>query len=363
VVLAIRRNRVYVLYLFVLAAVYVLGYFLSATASLGVETALLLGGQIILLPVSVLLPIPVLWVWRRRGSLDALLLAIPLLVRAVISFDNLWRVVTEVLFHRHSALLPPLISYVSWFEVSDITFILTLLLFIVVRTIRIVRARADLAAEVHAAQSVQQLLLNRSNQATPGFAVETVYLPAAEVGGDFFLVSPGEDGSLVAVVGDVSGKGLTAAMRVSMILGVLRRESSRNPAQVLFALNEALLSQGELGFTTACCALLLPDGFYTIANAGHINPYLDGRELETAPALPLGLAPDQHYANLSGRLAPSQTLVLLTDGIPEARNAKGELYGFEALGTLTREPASRIAAAAQRFGQEDDITVLTLALA
>jgi GAF domain-containing protein len=225
------------------------------------------------------------------------------------------------------------------------------------------RARAAFAAELHAASTVQQLLLQSASRSTPGFNVESVYLPASEVGGDFFFVSSAPDGSLLAIVGDVSGKGLTAAMRVAMILGVLRRETSYDPSEILSSLNNALIAQGQLGFTTACCIRISLSGDYTLANAGHIGPYLSGQELETPPALPLGLIPDQTYELVQGSLAPEERLVLLSDGVPEARANGGELYGFERLSSLTLMAAQDIAEAAQRFGQEDDITVLTLAFA
>ncbi|MGA7523882.1 MAG: GAF domain-containing SpoIIE family protein phosphatase [Acidobacteriaceae bacterium] len=224
------------------------------------------------------------------------------------------------------------------------------------------RDRAAYAAELQAASTVQQLLLQSASGATPGFHVDSVYLPASEVGGDFFFVQPAPDGSLVAVVGDVSGKGLTAAMRVAMILGALRRETSHEPDAILFALNNVLISQGQLGFTTACCVKLSLSGEYTLANAGHIAPYLEGQEIETPPTLPLGLVADQRYEQVGGRLVQGERLVLLSDGVPEARSTSGELYGFERLSALSRMPASEIAETAQRFGQEDDITVLTLGL-
>jgi serine phosphatase RsbU (regulator of sigma subunit) len=104
-------------------------------------------------------------------------------------------------------------------------------------------------------------------------------------------------------------------------------------------------------------------GDYSLANAGHISPYISGRELDTPPALPLGLVPDQVYALTHGRLAPGERIVLLSDGVPEARSATGELYGFEKLSSLTLLAAREIAEAAQNFGQEDDITVLTLSFA
>lgn len=225
------------------------------------------------------------------------------------------------------------------------------------------RERAAYAAELQAASTVQQLLLQSASQVTPGFEVSSVYLPASEVGGDFFFVAPGPDGSITAIVGDVSGKGLTAAMRVAMILGALRRETSYDPCDILAGLNNVLIAQGQLGFTTACCVRIALSGEYTIANAGHISPFLSGQELSTPPALPLGLVPDQVYTSVGGKLLPSERLVLLSDGVLEARAPGGELYGFERLPDLTLQSAQQIADTARDFGQEDDITVLTLSLA
>jgi len=247
---------------------------------------------------------------------------------------------------------------------ADFALIVALFTLLVAQTLDIVRERGAISSEIEAARTMQQLLLARSSEPTPGFAIETAYLPAGEVGGDFFLVSPTRDGSLAAIVGDVSGKGLRAAMQVSMILGVLRREPSRDPATVLCSLNEALLSQQDTGFTTACAVELCADGRYTIANAGHISPYLTGLgrslELVAPPAFPLGLAGDQSYEVLRGQLAPGQRLVLMSDGVVEARTSNGELYGFDRLLPLTLRPAGEIASTALAFGQEDDITVVTL---
>ncbi len=225
------------------------------------------------------------------------------------------------------------------------------------------RERAAYAAELQAASSVQQLLLQSASLPTPGFHVESVYLPASEVGGDFFLVQPAPNGSITAILGDVSGKGLTAAMRVAMILGVLRRETSHNPADILSNLNQALVAQGQLGFATACCIRIETTGHFAYANAGHIAPYLSGRELESIPALPLGLVADQTYSIVLGKLEPGDHLVLLSDGVPEARSQSGELFGFDDLPSLTLKPAEQIAEVAKSYGQEDDISVLTLALA
>jgi hypothetical protein len=225
------------------------------------------------------------------------------------------------------------------------------------------RHRAAFAAELQAASTVQQLLLQGASRSISGFEVDPVYVPASEVGGDFYLVYPASDGSLIAIVGDVSGKGLTAAMRVALILGALRRETSNEPAEILSALNNALVAQGQLGFTTALCVRIDSGGEFSIANAGHISPYIDGREFETAPALPLGLVADQGYHTKFSRLDPGRQMVLMSDGVPEARSATGELYGFARLPDLTRLPAAQIAETARRYGQEDDITVLTIRIA
>jgi GAF domain-containing protein len=222
------------------------------------------------------------------------------------------------------------------------------------------RERAAYAAELQAASSVQQLLLQGASRPTPGFQVESVYLPASEVGGDFFYVQPAPDGSLLAIVGDVSGKGLTAAMRVAMILGVLRRETSHNPAEILSSLNNALVAQGQLGFATACCIRIALNGEFAFANAGHIAPYVLKRELQTIPALPLGLVAGQNFELVQGWLNHGERLVLLSDGVPEARSQSGELFGFERTAALCSQAADSIARTAQQFGQEDDITVVTL---
>jgi Stage II sporulation protein E (SpoIIE)/GAF domain len=230
------------------------------------------------------------------------------------------------------------------------------------RMIETARDHAALEAELHAASTVQQLLLQSASSATPGFTVDSVYLPASEVGGDFFLVSTAPDGALTAIVGDVSGKGLTAAMRVAMILGALRRERSDDPSTILSALNNTLINSGDFGFTTMCCVRISLSGEFALANGGHIAPYVSGREIQTPDALPLGIIPDQVYETVSGRLGIGERLVLMSDGIPEARSESGDLYGFERLSALTMLSAEKIAKTAHDFGQEDDITVLTVAL-
>lgn len=126
--------------------------------------------------------------------------------------------------------------------IKDI-FVLALLLFLVRRFSLARKQEERLAGEFEAARSVQSLLIPAAPPATPGFAVEHVYLPAQEVGGNFFQVLPGEDDSLLVVVGDVSGKGLKAAMTVSAIIGALRDSDERRPTQVLARLNRVLCGQ------------------------------------------------------------------------------------------------------------------------
>ena len=103
------------------------------------------------------------------------------------------------------------------------------------------------------------------------------------------------------------------------------------------------------------------DGRVVLANAGHIPPYLDGRELALENGLPLGISPHSAYAE--AEIQATSALTFLSDGVVEARDARGELLGFERMAALTTKPAAEIADAAQRWGQEDDITVLTVARA
>lgn len=125
-------------------------------------------------------------------------------------------------------------------------------------------------------------------------------------------------------------------------------------------MNQRMLGRSQGGFTTCLAIRLAADGTLTLANAGHIAPYLDGREVGTENGLPLGISPAAEYAEMTLELDRSGCLTLVTDGVVEARNANGELIGFERTRELSKQAADQIADAAQAFGQEDDITVLTL---
>jgi len=222
----------------------------------------------------------------------------------------------------------------------------------------------QLNEEFHNAQELQRLLVPESIPVLPGYSVSSVYKPAMEVGGDFFQVIPcvGRANAALLVIGDVSGKGLKAAMTVSLIVGALRDEQTRQPAQVLAHLNRVLCGQVG-GFVTCSAALIAYDGVMTLANAGHLSPYRNGEEIALPPGLPLGIAPAADYTETTLHLAPGDKLTFLSDGVVEARNTQGELFGFDRTASISTQSAESIAQAAQRWGQEDDITVLTVAFA
>ena len=221
---------------------------------------------------------------------------------------------------------------------------------------------ARVTGELDAAREIQQRLVTPP-PAIPGFKIESAYSPAAQVGGDFYRVLPQEDGTILIVVGDVSGKGLPAAMTVSAIIGSLRTLSTAAPAQVLGALNRSLAGDLRSGFVTCLAARFSPGGSCILANAGHIPPYLDGKELNLENGLPLGLHSGSTYAETTLQLPPGAQLTLLTDGVLEARSKTGELFGFDRTAAISNQSAEAIAQAAQAFGQEDDITVLKLKFA
>ena len=100
-----------------------------------------------------------------------------------------------------------------------------------------------------------------------------------------------------------------------------------------------------------------------IANAGHLSPYRDGREVELPPGLPLGVIPGMTYEQKAFQLEQGDRLIFLSDGVVEATNPQGELFGFERTQQVSNEPARYIAQTAKRFGQNDDITVISIYLA
>ncbi len=242
--------------------------------------------------------------------------------------------------------------------IADFTGLLAIVLIIFVRFLRIQHDREHAQSELAAARSVQELMIPREKLDTPGYEVDSIYNPANEVGGDFFHVQPLSDGSLLVVIGDVAGHGLKAAMNVSMLMGALRRIPERSPAKILEALNRVLTGSESL---TTCQAILFgPNGELVISSAGHLFPYLNSQEIVLPGGLPLGAVPEVSYDEVRLYLHPGDRLLLLSDGVVEARRSTGELFGFDRVHNLSNQTAFYIADAAKEFGQEDDITVLTV---
>ena len=217
--------------------------------------------------------------------------------------------------------------------------------------------------ELQSAREIQQVLVPEAVPTIPGYAIDTIYRPVAEVGGDFFQILPLQGGAFLIAIGDVSGKGLKAAMIVALIVGTLRTIASytQQPSEILAELNTRLHGRIANGFAT-CLILRVPQqGPLVIANAGHLAPYLNGRESELPGALPLGIIAQMEYEEASVTVAAGETVTLLTDGVPEAQSGK-QLFGFDRLASLlsTHPSAAQIVEAACTFGQQDDITVLTL---
>ena len=255
-------------------------------------------------------------------------------------------------------------SFVTFFTLSSLLLLATIVYAVWDQLSSQLAEQRRVSSELKAAQEVQKILVAAEEHGAPGYAVASVYRPASEVGGDFFQVIPLEGDATLIVAGDVSGKGLRAAMTVSLIVGAVRTlaEQDSSPAVVLAGLNRRLIGRTQGGFATCCAMRIDPTGDATLANAGHCQPYLDEHEVELPTGLPLGLVEGMPYDEVSLAISPGQQLTLISDGVVEARNHHGELYGFERLSQLMRErpKAEHVAKSAIDFGQDDDITVLTV---
>jgi phosphoserine phosphatase RsbU/P len=129
---------------------------------------------------------------------------------------------------------------------------------------------------------------------------------------------------------------------------------------MLDALNDRLLERNNDGFVTGIALRIDANGRLMLANAGHLPPYLNGKELPLEGSLPLGIQPDLRYPAAVFDLDPGDGLTLLSDGVIEATNGARELFGFDRTCAISTQPAARIAEVARRFGQQDDITVLRI---
>ena len=260
-------------------------------------------------------------------------------------------------------------------DIRGIAFLLFALVMLIAMTFRLRRIQnrnREIEQEMAEARGIQQILIPDQLPQVPGLAIESAYLPAQEVGGDFFQILPIPHSadpvhpSTFIVLGDVSGKGLKAAMTVSMIVGTLRAyaETCTSPAELLAGLNRRLYGRSD-GFTTCLALMIEPSGKVSLANAAHCNPYLDGKEVHTEANLPLGLTLDVIYTEIDLQLEGNHRLTLVTDGVVEATSAKNhELFGFDRTQAISNQSANSIAEAARNFGdgapQDDDITVLSV---
>ena len=296
-----------------------------------------------------------------RKNLEAGLLLIPLVLSGIGTMEPVFAAGMadwSGRAYKSPLTLPAGPIPIHFASIADFTGILVIVLIIFVRFLRIHRNQERVSSELAAARSVQELMIPREKIATPGFEVDSIYSPANEVGGDFFHVQSTGDGGLLVVIGDVTGKGMKAAMNVSMLMGALRRTPERSPAKILESLNRVLT--GSESFTTCQAAWFGANGELVIANAGHLPPYLNSQEIALPGGLPLGVLPEVSYEEVRLYLHPGDRILLLSDGVVEARKPSGELFGFERVHNLSNQTAFYVAEAAKNFGQEDDITVLTV---
>lgn len=236
--------------------------------------------------------------------------------------------------------------------------------------------QAELAEEMQLARDIQQGLLLQAVPRLPGWEISAVSLPARSLGGDLYDFLPLDEGRHGIMIGDVSGKGLPAALRMAVARTVFRHEARRaaRPAQTLAEVNRGVLQEIPQGMVTMLYATLdLRNGTLCMANAGHLYPVLINgrvREVELS-GLPLGVDPESEYVEDSITLRPGDTVLLYTDGVVEAINAADEYFGYDRLtallGSQTRsKPRALVSALLQELRlwscgrQADDITMVVL---
>lgn len=247
-------------------------------------------------------------------------------------------------------------------EVAHILLAGAIALLLLRRLLHSVRRQRIMALDLKQAQELQQVMLPEARTTLPGLVIESEYRPALEVGGDFFQIIPRTaDGSLLIVAGDVTGKGLKAGMLVAMLVGAIRTAADFNlgPEALLRALNKRLRGRNE-AYATCMALNIASDGEVTLANAGHMAPYLNGELVTMEGALPLGLVEGMQFPISRFRITEGDRLILISDGVVEATNAEGHLFGFDRVHELLREEVSAadIVRVAEAFGQQDDISVI-----
>jgi serine phosphatase RsbU (regulator of sigma subunit) len=241
--------------------------------------------------------------------------------------------------------------------------------------------RHSIEQELRAARRIQQALLPQCLPQLEGWQITPFYQPAREVGGDFYDFFELEDGRLGVVEGDATGKGMPAALVASATCSVLRAVAqalgSSSPGEVLSRVNETLLARIPPNmFITCFYAILEPkSGSLSYANAGHDLPYLHRRSGQAeelmARGMPLGLMPGMGYEEKETILEAGEAALFYSDGLVEAHDPKGEMFGFPRLRALIAEHGEVRALGdslmeelysfvGEGWEQEDDITLLTL---
>jgi phosphoserine phosphatase RsbU/P len=313
------------------------------------------------------LSVVLLIVWYLRGNREAAILLLPVIFFGLaLPLDFFSGTLYALGWTQNpDAFIPDLHIGPVHFVFSSIAILLYMLSFVVIlgfRFLRTSRQQELAAAELAAAHRVQNRLVPVTFPSLGKFSIEAAYIAAAEVGGDFYQAFPEDNGGLLFFIGDVSGKGLSAAMIGTLIVGALRTIAAQklSAARSLTVLNQQLQGQTDGGFATCLCARISAAGTMVISNAGHLAPYLNGAEIELANGLPLGITSTADYVEEMVELPKSARLTFVSDGVVEATNAQKELLGFARTQELSILPAAAIAEAAQAHGQTDDITVVTI---
>jgi steroid delta-isomerase-like uncharacterized protein len=241
--------------------------------------------------------------------------------------------------------------------------------------------RERIEQELRVARSIQQASLPEEVPQLEGWQIAPYYQPAREVGGDFYDFFELEDGRVGVVVGDATGKGVPAALVVtatySMLRAVAQALDSFSPGEILAQVNETLLARIPSNmFVTCFYAILEPkSGSLSYANAGHDPPYLrrrggDAEELR-ARGMPLGLMSGMSYEEGEASLAEGDSVLFYSDGLVEAHDPEGEMFGFPRLRALVAKHVEERQLGdflmeeihtfvGEGWEQEDDITLLTL---
>jgi serine phosphatase RsbU (regulator of sigma subunit) len=240
------------------------------------------------------------------------------------------------------------------------------------------RQRERIEQELKVAQLIQQQFLPKSVPDLPTWHLAAFYRPARTVGGDFYDFLELPNGRVLVVVGDVTDKGVPAALVMASTHALLRSKapSLLSPGAILAEVNDLLCEDIPAHMFVTCLVMVLEPatGKVEFANAGHNLPYLRGadgvRELR-ATGMPLGLMPGMSYEESTARMHPGDCLLLHSDGLAEAHDAKREMFGFPRLAEIVSRPVSGEqlidlcmseleSFTGQGVDQEDDITLVTL---